>query len=112
MDRQFNDNVNAPVKDRPNTTVIVEIKYISDESIVIHTENCKILMCLDDKAYPKEIEKTLISKCGIKTSSKRRGVTDFSLEIFYIDAVEEGSSKKAIFVFLTEDQLDMFRNSS
>ena len=49
------DNVNASYRaDGLTVTVIVEIKYISHESLVVHTENCKNFLCLDDKVHPKE----------------------------------------------------------
>ena len=49
--------------------------------------------------------------CGIEESSRRRGFADFAIEVFYIDFIEAGSSRKASFVLRTKDQLEMFQKS-
>ena len=41
------------------------------------------------------MKKDIRRMCGIHESSRRRGLADFSLEVFYIHFIEEGSSRKA-----------------
>ena len=40
---------------------------------------------------------------GIYEASKKRGFTDCSTEIFYVDYIEPGQPKKAPFVLRTDD---------
>ena len=47
---------------------------------------------------------------GIDESSRR--FVDFALEVFYIDFIEAGCSRKAPFVIRTKDQWEMFQKSS
>ena len=47
---------------------------------------------------------------GIDESSRR--FADFALEVFYIDFIEAGCSRKAPFVIRTKDQWEMFQKSS
>ena len=48
---------------------------------------------------------------GIYEASKKRGFTDCSTEMFYVDYIEPGQPKKAPFVLRTDDQLSMFFTS-
>ena len=48
---------------------------------------------------------------GIYEASKKRGFTDCSTEMFYVDYIEPGQPKKAPFVLRTDDQLSMFFKS-
>ena len=48
---------------------------------------------------------------GIYEASKKRGLTDCSTEMFYVDYIEPGQPKKAPFVLRTDDQLSMFFKS-
>ena len=49
---------------------------------------------------------------GIDESTRRTGFADFALEVFYIDFIEAGCSRKAPFVIRTKDQWEMFQKSS
>ena len=90
-------------------TVVVEVKYFSTQNVVIHTENCKLDLPLD--CSTTQMEKNIRRMCGIEESSRRRGFADFAIEVFYIDFIEAGSSRKASFVLRTKDQLEMFQKS-
>ena len=48
---------------------------------------------------------------GIYEASKRRGFTDCSTEMFYVDYREPGQPKKAPFVLGTDNQLSVFFKS-
>ena len=48
---------------------------------------------------------------GIYEASKKRGFTDCSTEMFYVDYIEPGQPKKAPFVLRTDDKLSMFFES-
>ena len=48
---------------------------------------------------------------GIYEASKKRGFTDCSTEMFYVDYIEPGQPKKAPFVLRTDHQLSMFFKS-
>ena len=48
---------------------------------------------------------------SIYKASKKRGFTDCSTEMFYVDYIEPGQPKKAPFVLRTDDQLSMFFKS-
>ena len=87
-------------------TVVVEVKYVSSTNLVTHTENCKLDIPLNCSV--KELEKTLIWMFLV---AKRKGFTDFSVDIFYIDLVEPGHARKAPFVLRTQEQLEMFKKS-
>ena len=50
--------------------------------------------------------------CGIDESSRRREFADFALEVFYIDFIEAGCSRKAPFVIRTKDNNIMDRAST
>ena len=58
------------------------------------------------------MERNIRRMCGIEESSRQRGFADFAVEVFYIDFIEAGSSRKASFVLRTKDQLEMFQKSS
>ena len=88
-------------------TVVVEVKYFSTQNVVIHTENCKLDLPLD--CSTTQMEKNIRRMCGIEESSRRRGFADFAIEVFYIDFIEAGSSRKASFVLRTKDQLEMLK---
>ena len=89
-------------------TVVVEIKLLCTKNVVIHTENCKLDLPLD--CSTTQMEKN-ITMCGIEESSRRRGFADFALEVFYINFIEAGSSRKAPFFPRTKDQWEMFQKS-
>ena len=91
-------------------TVVVEIKYFCTKNVVIHTEYCKSNLPLD--CSTTQMEKNIRRMCGIDESSRRRGFADFALEVFYIDFIEAGCSRKAPFVITTKDQWEMFQKSS
>ena len=44
---------------------------------------------------------------GINEGSKKRGFTDCSTEMFYVDYIEPGQPKKAPIVLRADDQLSM-----
>ena len=44
--------------------MVLEIKYVNANDAVIHTENSKLL--LDLNCSPKELEKTVVTSCGIE----------------------------------------------
>ena len=44
--------------------------------------------------------------------ARRRGFADFALEVFYIDFIEAGCTRKAPFVIRTKDQWEMFQKTS
>ena len=50
--------------------------------------------------------------CCIDESSRRTGFADFALEVFYIDFIEAGCSRKAPFVIRTKDNNIMDRAST
>ena len=82
-------------------TVVVEVKYFSTQNDVIHTENCNLELPLD--CSTTQMERNICRMCGIEESSRRRGFADFAVEVFYIDFIEVGSSRKASFVLRTKD---------
>ena len=90
-------------------TVIVEVKYINSKNVVIHSENCKVEIPLDITA--QRLSKKICRMTGIYEASKKRGFTDCSTEMFYVDYIEPGQLKKAPFVLRTDDQLSMFFKS-
>ena len=47
--------------------MVLEIKYVNANDAVIHTENSKLL--LDLNGSPKELEKTVVTSCGIEQNS-------------------------------------------
>ena len=49
----------------PLPTVVVEIKFISTNNLVLHTENCKLGIPLNCPS--KELEKALLQMSGLKT---------------------------------------------
>ena len=73
-------------------TVVVEIKYFCTKNVVIHTENCKLNLPLD--CSTTQMEKNIRRMCGIDESSRRRDFADFALEVFHIDFIEAGCSRK------------------
>ena len=88
----------------------MEVKYFSTQNLVIHTENCKLELPL--YCSTTQMERTIRRMCGIEESSSQRGFADFAVEVFCIDLIEAGSSRKASFVLRSKDQLEMFQNSS
>jgi hypothetical protein len=90
-------------------TVIVEIKYIATNNIAVHTENCKLEISLE--CTVRELAQAIRLKTGIEDCCKKKGFADFSMEMFYIDFVEPGNSRKASFVLRTDDQMSMFCKS-
>ena len=58
------------------------------------------------------MESTIRRMCDMEESSSQRGFADFAVEVFCIDFIEAGSSRKASFVLRSKDQLEMFQNSS
>ena len=57
------------------------------------------------------MKKTIRQKSGIEKSSRKRGFVDFTVEMFYIDFVEPGNSRKAPFVVRTQAQMEMLQRS-
>ena len=90
-------------------TVILEVKYINSKNVVIHSENCKVEIPVDIKA--QKLSKKNCRVIATYEASKKRGFTDCSTEMFYVDYIEPGQPKKAPFVLRTDDQLFMFFNS-
>ena len=76
--------------------------------VVIHSENCKVEIPLDITA---QLCKKICRMTGIYEASEKRGFTDCSTEMFYVDYIEPGQPKKAPFVLRTDDQLSMFFKS-
>ena len=87
----------------------MEVKYINSKNVVIHSENCKVEIPLDITA--QQLSKKICRMTGIYEASKKRGFTDCSTEMFYVDYIEPGQPKKAPFVLRTDDQLSMFFKS-
>ena len=58
------------------------------------------------------MEKNIRRMCGIDESSRRRGFAGFALEVFYIDFIEAGCSRKAPFVIRTKDQWEAVKRVS
>ena len=80
---------------------VIWTKYFSTRNVVIHTENCKLELPLD--CSTTQMERNILGMCNIEESSRRRGFADFAVEVFYIDFIEAGSSRKASFVLRTKD---------
>ena len=59
----------------------------------------------------QQLSKKICRITGIYEASKKRGFTDCSTEMFYVDYIEPGQPKKAPFVLRTDDQLSMFFKS-
>ena len=91
------------------SVAIVEIKYVNSNNFVVHTENCKLQLIVGDD--PKEFARN-INMCGIDDCFKRFGSTDFGVDIFFVDYIEEGNQRKAHFIVRTKDQLKMFKMST
>ena len=89
--------------------MVLEIKYVNANNAVIHTENSKLL--LDLNCSPKELEKTVVNSCGIEHSAAKRGFSDHSIELYYVDHVEPGNPKKAAFILRTDETIGMLRAS-
>ena len=100
---------NANFRINLTRAVIVEIKYINTKNIAIHSENCKLEVELNIPI--EKFAKKICKMAGIKESSKKRGFSDYTIELFYVDFIEEGQLKKAPFVLRTDDQLAMFAKS-
>lgn len=90
-------------------TVIVEIKYINSNNISIHTENCKLEIPLNISA--ECLSKSICRMAGIGDSSKKRGFADYAIEVFYVDLIDQGQTRKAPFVLRTDEQMAMFAKS-
>ncbi|KAK2551829.1 hypothetical protein P5673_027257 [Acropora cervicornis] len=90
-------------------TLRVEVKYINSKHVVIHSENCKVEIPLDITA--QQLSKKNCCIPGSYEASKKRGFTDSSTEMFYVDYTEAGQPKKAPYVLRTDDQLSMFFKS-
>ena len=89
--------------------MVVEIKYVNANNAVIYTENSQLL--LDLNCSPKELEKTVVNSCGIEHSAAKRGFSDHSIELYYVDHVEPGNPKKAAFILRTDETIGMLRAS-
>ena len=64
--------------------MVLEIKYVNANNAVIRNENSKLL--LDLNCSPKELEKkTVVNSCGIEHSAAKRGFSDHSIELYYVD---------------------------
>ena len=90
-------------------TMIIELKYVSSNNAIVHTENSKIE--LDLKRSPTDLQASIVENCGVKDSAAKRGFGDFVIEFFYVDFVEAGSTKRAPFVLRTKEQVEMLRGS-
>ena len=90
-------------------TVIEQVKYNNSKNVVIHSENCKVEIPLD--IITQQLSKKNFRITGSYEGSKKRGFTDCSTEMFYVDYIEPGQPKKAPFVLRTDDQLSMFFKS-
>lgn len=90
--------------------VVVEIRYISAQNVVLHTENCKLELLLDCSVT--QVEKNIRRMCGIDESNRRRGFPDFALEMFYIDFIEGGISEKPPLCLELKKELEMFQRAS
>ena len=91
-------------------TVVVEIRYISAQNVVLHTENCKLEFLLECSVT--QVEKNIRRMCGVDESNRRRGFPDFALEMFYIDFIEGGISKKPPLCLELKKELEMFQRNS
>ena len=81
-------------------TVIVEVKYINSKNVVIHSENCKVEIPVDITA--QQLSKKNCRMTGTYEASKKRGFTDCSTEMFYVDYIEPGQPRKLhLFLELT-----------
>ena len=88
----------------------MEIKYISAQNVVAHTENCKLELLLDCSVT--QVEKNIRRMCGIDESSGCRGFADFVLKVFYIDFIEGGISEKHPLCLELKKELEMFQRAS
>jgi len=83
--------------------------YINSKHVVIHSENYRVEIPLDITA--QQLSKKNCCIPGSYEASKKRGFTDSSTEMFYVDYTEPGQPKKAPYVLRTDDQLSMFFKS-
>ena len=90
-------------------TMIIELKYVSSNNAIVHTENSKIE--LDLKRSPTDLQASIVENCGVKDSAAKRGFGDFVIEFFFVDFVEAGSTKRAPFVLRTKEQVEILRGS-
>jgi len=84
----------------------VEVKYINSKNVVIYSENCKVEIPLDTIA--QQLSKKNCRMTGSYEARRKRGFTDRSTEVFYVDHIAPGQPKKAPFVLGTDYQLSMF----
>ena len=54
----------------------------------LYTPNEKSKLLLALNCSPKELEKTVVNSCGIEHPATKRGVSDHSIELYYVDHVE------------------------
>ena len=61
---------------------------------------------MDLNSSPKELEKkTVVNSCGIEHSAAKRGFSDHSIKLCYVDHVEPGNPKKAAFILRTDETI-------
>ena len=89
--------------------VIVEVKYIKSKNVVIHSENCKVEIPVDITA--QQLSNKICRMTATYEASKKRGFTDCTTEMFYVNYIEPGQPKKAPFILRTDDQPSMFFKS-
>ena len=65
-------------------------------------ESCKVEIPLDIHVTAQQLSKRNGRMTGIYEESKKRGFTDCSTEMFYVDYIEPGQPKKAPFVLRSE----------
>ena len=75
---------------------------MSPKNVVIHSENCKVEIPLDIHVTAQQLSKQNCCMTGIYEASKKRGFTDCLTEMFYVDYIEPGQPKKALFVLSRE----------
>lgn len=101
--------VSSSMNDCHRRTMIIELKYVSSNNTVVHTENSKTE--LDLKCNATDLQASIVENCGVKDSAAKRGFGDFVIKLFYVDFVEAGSTKRAPFVLRTKEQVKMLRAS-
>ena len=56
-------------------------------------------------------KKTVVNSRGIEHSAAKRGFSDRSIELYYLDHVKPGNPKKAAFILRTDETIGMLRAS-
>ena len=92
MARRYCEGKIKIASEKVSRKMVLEIKYVNANNAVVHTENSKLL--LDLNCSLKELEKTVVNSCGIEHSAAKRGFSDHSIELYYVDHVEPGNPNK------------------